>query len=96
MALKNFKPTTPSQRQLVLVDRSNLHRGKPVKQLVWGKTSSGGRNNLGRVTVRKRGGGHKRAYRQVDFRRNKVDVPATVQRLRVRPEPNGVHCVDQI
>jgi hypothetical protein len=74
MALKKYKPTTPGQRQLVLVDRSELWKGKPVKALTEGKTSSGGRNNNGRITVRWRGGGHKRAYRIVDFKRRKFDV----------------------
>ena len=85
MALRNFKPTTPSQRQLVLVDRSGLYRGKPVKKLVEGKSSSGGRNNAGRMTVRRRGGGHKRNYRMVDFKRRKIDMPAVVQRLEYDP-----------
>ena len=69
MALKSFKPVTPSQRQLVIVDRSELYKGKPVKALTEGKSSAGGRNNTGRVTVRFRGGGHKRTYRIVDFKR---------------------------
>ena len=60
MALKTFKPITPGLRQLVIVDRSELYKGKPVKALTEGKSSSGGRNNLGRITVRFRGGGHKR------------------------------------
>src|SRR5260370_15084672 len=68
MALKHYKPTTPGQRQLVLVDRSALYKGEPVKALTTGKISSGGRNNNGRITVRFRGGGHKRALRTVDFR----------------------------
>jgi large subunit ribosomal protein L2 len=85
MALKKFKPTTPSQRQLVLVDRTGLHRGKPVKGLVEGKKSSGGRNNAGRITVRWRGGGHKRTYRRVDFKRRKMEIPAIVQRLEYDP-----------
>ena len=85
MALKTFKPITPGLRQLVIVDRSELYKGKPVKALTEGKSSSGGRNNLGRVTVRFRGGGHKRAYRLVDFKRRKFDVPATVQRLEYDP-----------
>ncbi|MGE3150861.1 MAG: 50S ribosomal protein L2 [Pseudorhodoplanes sp.] len=85
MALKTFKPTTPSQRQLVLVDRSALHKGKPVKTLTEGKSSSGGRNNNGRVTSRFRGGGHKKTYRIVDFRRQKFDAPATVERLEYDP-----------
>jgi len=86
MALKTFKPTSPSQRQLVLVDRSALYKGKPVKTLVEGKSSSGGRNNVGRVTVRWRGGGHKRAYRVIDFKRQgKLEMPAVVQRLEYDP-----------
>ncbi len=85
MALKNFKPTTPSQRELVLVDRSELHKGKPVKGLVEGKHSTGGRNSYGRITVRWRGGGHKRAYRLVDFKRRKLDIEATVERLEYDP-----------
>ena len=85
MALKTFNPTTPSQRQLVLVDRSALHKGKPIKGLTEGKSSTGGRNNKGRITVRWRGGGHKRAYRLVDFKRRKVDMPAVVERLEYDP-----------
>jgi large subunit ribosomal protein L2 len=85
MALKTYKPTTPGQRQLVLVDRSGLYRGKPVKGLTEGKISSGGRNNYGRVTQRWRGGGHKRAYRIVDFRRAKRNMPAVVERLEYDP-----------
>jgi len=85
MALKTFKPTTPSQRQLVLVDRSELYKGKPVKGLTEGKHSSGGRNNHGRITVRFRGGGHKRSYRLVDFKRTKVDMAAVVERLEYDP-----------
>jgi large subunit ribosomal protein L2 len=85
MALKSYNPTTPSQRGLVLIDRSELHRGKPVKGLVTAKHSTGGRNNAGRVTVRWRGGGHKRAYRVVDFKRRKVDIEATVERLEYDP-----------
>jgi large subunit ribosomal protein L2 len=85
MALKTFKPVTPSLRQLVIVDRSELHKGKPVKTLTEGKSSKGGRNNLGRVTVRFRGGGHKQAYRIVDFKRRKVDVVGKVERLEYDP-----------
>ncbi|MBN9021254.1 MAG: 50S ribosomal protein L2 [Rhizobiales bacterium] len=85
MALKTFKPNTPSQRQLVLVDRSELYKGKPVKGLVEGQISTGGRNNYGRITVRWRGGGHKQAYRIVDFKRRKLDVPGTVERLEYDP-----------
>jgi len=85
MALKTFKPTTPSQRQLVIVDRSGLWKGKPEKSLTEGLRKHGGRNNLGRITVRFRGGGHKRNYRIVDFKRNKFDVPAVVERLEYDP-----------
>src|SRR5213075_2376130 len=85
MALKTYNPTTPGQRQLVMVDRSALYKGKPVKALTEGKQSSGGRNNTGRMVVRFRGGGHKKAYRMVDFKRTKVDMPATVERLEYDP-----------
>ncbi len=85
MALKHFKPVTASLRGTVLVDRSELWKGKPVKSLTEGLTSSGGRNNHGRTTVRFRGGGHKRAYRVVDFKRRKFDVAATVERLEYDP-----------
>jgi large subunit ribosomal protein L2 len=85
MALKSYKPTTAGQRQLVLVDRSDLYKGKPVKTLTEGLSSSGGRNNAGRITVRFRGGGHKRTYRLVDFKRRKREMPATVERLEYDP-----------
>ncbi|MFG1357838.1 50S ribosomal protein L2 [Xanthobacter pseudotagetidis] len=85
MALKHFKPVTPSLRQLVIVDRSGLYKGKPVKTLTEGKSSSGGRNNNGRVTVRFRGGGHKQSYRVVDFKRLKRGMPASVERLEYDP-----------
>src|SRR5882757_5079337 len=85
MALKSFKPTTPSQRQLVIVDRSELWKGKPVKALTEGRNEKGGRNNTGRTTVRWRGGGVKRRYRLVDFKRAKVDMPAVVERLEYDP-----------
>ena len=85
MALKQYRPITPSLRQLVIVDRSELWKGKPVKSLTEGLTKSGGRNNTGRVTARRMGGGHKRTYRLVDFKRRKFDVPATVERLEYDP-----------
>ena len=85
MALKTFNPVTPSLRQLVIVDRSALYKGKPVKALTEGLSKSGGRNNLGRITARFKGGGHKRTYRVVDFKRRKTDVPATVERLEYDP-----------
>jgi len=85
MALKSYKPTTPGQRGLIIVDRSGLHKGKPVKQLTEGLTKSGGRNNKGRITARRRGGGHKRTYRIVDFKRRKWDMAATIERLEYDP-----------
>jgi large subunit ribosomal protein L2 len=84
MALKKFNPTTPSQRQLVIVDRSGLYKGKPVKALTEGKSSNGGRNNNGRITVRFRGGGHKQSYRMVDFKRANT-APAKVERIEYDP-----------
>lgn len=89
MALKTYKPTTPGQRQLILVDRAGLHKGAPVKALTEGKASTGGRNNNGRVTSRFRGGGHKKAYRTIDFKRAKFDMPAKVERLEYDPNRTG-------
>jgi large subunit ribosomal protein L2 len=85
MALKQFNPTSPSRRQLVLVDRSELHKGKPEKSLVEGLTKSGGRGASGRIAVRFRGGGAKRLYRIIDFKRRKFDVVGTVERLEYDP-----------
>lgn len=85
MALKSYKPTTSSQRQLILIDRSELWKGKPVKQLTEGLKKTGGRNNLGRVTVRHRGGGHKRRYRLIDFKRTKDNILAEVVRIEYDP-----------
>ena len=85
MALKTFNPTTPGQRELVIVDRSGLWKGRPEKTLVEGLSKKGGRNNAGRITARRRGGGHKRLYRVVDFKRRKFGVPATVERLEYDP-----------
>jgi len=85
VALKQFRPMTPSQRQLVLVDHSMLHKGRPVKSLTAGLSKSGGRNSQGRMTVRHRGGGHKRRYRIIDFKRRKFDVPAIIERLEYDP-----------
>jgi large subunit ribosomal protein L2 len=84
MALKSYNPRTPSQRQLVRVDRSELHKGKPVKNLTEGLTKSGGRNNTGRITSWHRGGGHKRRYRIIDFKRHQSGF-ATVERLEYDP-----------
>ena len=85
MALKHFNPTSPGRRGLVLVDKSELHKGRPEKSLVEGLTKSGGRGGGGRVAVRFRGGGAKRLYRVVDFKRRKFDVPARVERLEYDP-----------
>jgi large subunit ribosomal protein L2 len=85
MALKQFNPTTPGRRGLILVDKSELHKGKPEKSLVQGLTKSGGRGGGGRIAVRFRGGGAKRLYRMIDFKRRKWDVPATVERLEYDP-----------
>jgi large subunit ribosomal protein L2 len=85
MALKSYNPTSPSRRQLVTVDRAGLWKGKPVKKLTEGLTSSGGRNQHGHTTVRFRGGGHKRSYRLIDFKRRKWGVTAVVERLEYDP-----------
>jgi large subunit ribosomal protein L2 len=85
MALRQFNPVTASLRGTVLINRSELWKGKPVKALTEGKTGTGGRNNHGRITSRFMGGGHKQAYRYVDFKRRKFDVPATVERLEYDP-----------
>jgi large subunit ribosomal protein L2 len=85
MALKTFKPTSEGRRQLVLVDRKDLFKGKPVKKLTEGLTKTGGRNNMGRITAFRVGGGHKRTYRIIDFKRRKWDMPAVVERLEYDP-----------
>ena len=85
MALRTFRPTSPGRRQLVIVDRKELYKGKPVKTLTEGLTKSGGRNNMGRVTAFRHAGGHKRTYRIVDFKRRKWGIPAIVQRLEYDP-----------
>lgn len=85
MALKSFNPTTPGQRGLVLIDRSELWKGRPVKALTEGLSKSGGRNNAGRITSRRRGGGAKRLYRIVDFKRARHGVPAVVERIEYDP-----------
>src|SRR5215813_1769150 len=89
MALRTYNPVTPSLRGLVMVDRSELWKGKPVKNLTEGKTSTGGRNNHGHITVRWRGGGHKRRFRVIDFKRAKRDMPAEVVRLEYDPNRSG-------
>jgi len=85
MALKHYKPTTAGQRQLVIVDRSHLWKGDPVKGLTEGLKKKGGRNNNGRITSNHRGGGHKRRYRIIDFKRSKIDISATVERIEYDP-----------
>src|SRR4029450_2832312 len=89
MALKTFKPTSPGQRHVVIVNRDGLWKGKPVKALTEGLTKSGGRGSEGRINSRHRGGGHKRTYRLIDFKRRKFDVPATVERLEYDPNRTG-------
>jgi len=84
MALKSFKPVTPGRRGLILVSRRDLWKGKPVKSLTEGLSKSGGRNNHGRITARRLGGGHKRRYRLVDFKRTKTGT-ATVERIEYDP-----------
>lgn len=85
MALKKFNPTSPGQRQLVQIDRKDLYKGKPEKSLTEGLTKSGGRNNQGRLTARNTGGGHKRRYRLIDWRRDKFDAVGTVERIEYDP-----------
>lgn len=85
MGLKSYKATTPGQRQLINIDRSQLWKGDPVKSLTVGKTKSSGHNNQGRITSFNRGGGHKRKYRIIDFRRSKVDMSAVVERIEYDP-----------
>ena len=85
MALKKFNPTSPGQRQLVQIDRSDLWKGKPEKTLTEGKKKTGGRNNKGRITSSNIGGGHKQRYRIIDWKRDKFDVEATVERFEYDP-----------
>jgi large subunit ribosomal protein L2 len=85
MALKHFNPTSPARRGVVLVDKRELHKGRPEKSLVEGLTGTGGRGGGGRIAVRFRGGGAKRLYRLVDFKRRKWNVAATVERLEYDP-----------
>ena len=85
MALKSFKPTSPGQRGLVLVDKSDLWKGRPEKSLAVGIAKKGGRNNTGRITMRRKGGGAKRLYRIIDFKRNRIDIFGSVERLEYDP-----------
>ncbi|MGL4541235.1 MAG: 50S ribosomal protein L2 [Polymorphobacter sp.] len=85
MALKHYNPTSPGRRGLILVDRSALHKGRPVKALTEGLRKSGGRNNMGHATARGIAGGHKQLYRMIDFKRRVWDQPAIVERLEYDP-----------
>ncbi|GMO56046.1 MAG: 50S ribosomal protein L2 [Rickettsiales bacterium] len=85
MGIKNYNPVTAAQRGLIAIDRDELYKGSPLKWLVEPKNSKAGRNNIGHITVRRRGGGHKQAYRVVDFKRNKFDVVASVERIEYDP-----------
>ena len=94
MALKHYNPTSPGRRQLVLVDKSELHKGRPEKSLVEGLTKSGGRGGNGRIAVRFRGGGAKRLYRKIDFKRRKFDMVGIVERLEY--DPNRTAFIDLV
>lgn len=85
MPMKTYKPTSPGRRGLVLVDRSALWSGKPIKSLTEGRVEKAGRNNTGRIMTRRRGGGAKRRYRLVDFKRTKFDMTAIVERFEYDP-----------
>jgi len=85
MSLKTYKPYTKSRRTTILVDKSNLWKGKPYKALTEKKRSSKGRNNMGRITARNTGGGHKQKYRQIDFYRKKTNMVAEVERIEYDP-----------
>jgi len=85
MPLKNYKAITPSLRQLVTIDRSSLWKGSPLKILTKSPSEKGGRNNFGHITVRHKEGGHKKAYRVIDFKRNKFDIEANVERIEYDP-----------
>ena len=85
MPLKSYKPTTPGQRDLVLVDRSDLWNGRPEKSLSFGLNKKGGRNNSGRMTMRYIGGGHKKRYRIIDFKREKFGMEASVSTIEYDP-----------
>ena len=84
MAIIKSKPTSPGKRGQIVV-KSDLYKGKPIKSLLEKKSKNGGRNNNGRITVRHQGGGHKQHYRVIDFKRNKFDIPAVVERIEYDP-----------
>lgn len=98
MGLKEYNPTSPGRRGMTAVTGEKLAKGRPEKSLAKSHQPSGGRNNFGRVTIRFRGGGHKRLYRQIDFKRNKFDVPAKVARIEYDPNRSArialLHYVD--
>ena len=85
MALKSYNPTSPSRRQMTVSDFAEITASAPEKSLTKGKRSTGGRNNAGRITCRFRGGGNKRRYRSIDFRRIKDGIPATVKSIEYDP-----------
>ena len=85
MSLKIFKSYTKSTRGTVLIDRKKIWKGKSLKSLTFGKKSTGGRNNLGRITSRRRGAGHKHKYREIDFHRKKDDIKAKIERIEYDP-----------
>ena len=89
MPLQKLKPTSPGRRFTVKVNTVGLHKGRPHEPLLDDKSRSGGRNNKGRITVRHRGGGHKRRYRVVDFKRNKDGVPGKVERIEAGTLPTA-------
>lgn len=85
MPIINKKPTSPGSRFVARLQSKEIHKGKPYQPLIASKSKTGGRNNLGRITTRHRGGGHKQSYRIIDFKRDKVDVPAIVERIEYDP-----------
>ena len=85
MAILKSKPTSPGSRFVIRVKNDELHKGKPFAPLLEKKSKTGGRNNQGRITTRHIGGGHKQHYRVIDFKRNKTDIPAVVERLEYDP-----------
>ncbi|MDR1069737.1 MAG: 50S ribosomal protein L2 [Gracilibacteraceae bacterium] len=85
MSIRKFKPTSPGRRQMTVLTFEEITRSKPERSLLRPLKSKGGRNNLGKLTVRHRGGGHKRRYRVIDFRRNKEGVPAKVASIEYDP-----------
>ena len=85
MAIKKYKPTTPGRRNMSTLVNTELSNVKPERSLTTSLDKKGGRNNTGRITTRHHGGGHKRKYRIIDFKRNKDDIPATVATLEYDP-----------